>query len=97
MSETHNLRIKDVQVSDETLAVELSDGRTVSLPLDYYPRLLDGTSIERKRWQLVGQGAGVYWFDLDEEISIGNILAGKPSGESQRSFQKWQAGHRKWG
>ena len=70
-------------VTDDTLTVELSDGRTVSVPLAWYPRLLHGTAEERGRWRLIGQGRGMHWPDLDEDISVANLLAGKPSGESQ--------------
>jgi hypothetical protein len=88
--------ISDLQFSDESLSVHLNDGRIISLPLEFYPRLLEGTSTERQHWQLVGHGSGVYWFELDEQITVDGILAGKPSSESQRSFQKWQASHRRW-
>ena len=69
--------------------VELADGRTISAPLGWYPRLQHGTNAERKNWRLVGRGEGIHWPDLDEDISVENILAGKPSGESQSSFQRW--------
>ena len=78
-----------VTVTDETLTVELSDGRTISVPLAWYPRLLNGTAEERSRWRLIGQGHGLHWPDLDEDISVNNLLEGKPSGESQRSLQAW--------
>ena len=82
-------QIQDVQITEETLTVELNDGRTVSVPLGWYPRLQYGTPQERSRWRLIGHGEGIHWSDLDEDISIENILAGKPSGESQSSFQHW--------
>jgi hypothetical protein len=78
-----------VTVTDETLTVELSDGRTISAPLAWYPRLLNGTAEERGRWKLIGQGHGLHWPDLDEDISVDNLLEGKPSGESQRSLETW--------
>lgn len=81
--------IEDVTVSIDTLSVELSDGRSISVPLAWYPRLSHASSPERKRWRLVGRGAGIHWEDLDEDISVENLLAGKPSGESQASFSKW--------
>lgn len=80
-----------VTVSDDTLGVNLSDGRTISVPLAWYPRLLHASSAERKRWRLVGRGVGIHWEDLDEDISIKGLLAGKPSGESQGSFSEWLA------
>ena len=82
---------EDVAVSDDTLCVDLSDGRTISVPLAWYPRLLRATPAERKRWRLIGRGLGIHWEDLDEDISVEGLLAGKPSGESQASFRKWLA------
>ena len=82
---------EDVTVSDDTLCVDLSDGRSISVPLAWYPRLLRATSAERKRWRLIGRGLGIHWEDLDEDISVEGLLAGKPSGESQASFGKWLA------
>lgn len=80
---------EDVTVSDDTLSVDLSDGRSISVPLAWYPRLLHASSAERKRWRLIGRGVGIHWDDLDEDISIEGLLAGKPSGESQASFSRW--------
>lgn len=79
----------DVKVSDDTLVVELSDGRTISVPLDWYPRLKHATKTERTNWRLLGQGEGIHWEDIDEDISVEGLLAGKPSGESQASLKKW--------
>jgi hypothetical protein len=80
-----------VTTGDDVLSLELSDGRTVSAPLDWFPRLLHGTPEERNHWQLIGRGHGVHWPDLDEDISVEGVLLGRPSGESQSSFQKWLA------
>ena len=80
---------EDVTVSGDTLCVDLSDGRSISVPLAWYPRLLGATPAERKRWRLIGRGLGIHWEDLDEDISVEGLLAGKPSGESQASFGKW--------
>ena len=82
---------EDVNVSGDTLCVDLSDGRSISVPLAWYPRLLRATLAERKRWRLIGRGLGIHWEDLDEDISIEGLLAGRPSGESQASFSKWLA------
>jgi hypothetical protein len=79
----------DVTVSDETLFVELSDGRTISVPLAWYPRLLHATREERKNWRLIGKGHGIHWEAIDEDISVEGLLAGKLSGESQASLKKW--------
>lgn len=82
-------RAVNVHVLADTLVVDLEDGRTISVPLVWYPRLLSGTEQERQNWQLIGKGDGIHWLDLDEDISVENLLSGKPSGESQRSFKKW--------
>jgi len=81
--------ILEVSVSEDTLSVELHDGRTISVPLEWYPRLVHGTIQERKNWRLIGRGIGVHWPDLDEDISAENIVLGQPSGESQRSYKRW--------
>ena len=78
-----------VKVSEDSLTVDLADGRTFTVPIAWYPRLMHGTSKQRKNWRLVGAGAGIHWPDLDEDISVDNLLAGKPSSESQRSFKQW--------
>lgn len=80
---------QNVQVTDDALVVDLSDGRTVSVPLAWFPRLLHGTPAERSKWRLIGDGEGIHWPDLDEDVSVENLILGKPSGESQKSFKKW--------
>jgi hypothetical protein len=84
-------RAVNVHVLADTLIVDLEDGRSISVPLVWYPRLLSGTEQERQNWQLIGKGDGIHWLDLDEDISVENLLSGKPSGESQRSFKEWLA------
>jgi hypothetical protein len=81
----------NVQVTDDALIVELSDARTISVPLAWYPRLLHGTTAERSNWRIEGGGYGIHWEDLDEDISVRGLLAGRPSGESQRSLRRWLA------
>ena len=76
-----------VTVNDDALCVELTDGRTVTVPLAWYPRLFHGTAKERNKWRLIGAGEGIHWHDLDEDISVESILLGRPSGESQRSLK----------
>ena len=78
-----------VTVTGEALTVELSDGRSVSVPLAWFPRLTHGTPKERNRFRLIGYGQGIHWPDLDEDVSVEGILAGRPSGESQTSFDRW--------
>ena len=80
---------QEVAVSDDTLTVDLADGRTVSVPLAWYPRLSHGSEAERTNWRLVGQGEGIHWPDLDEDISVESLLAGRASGESQSSLEQW--------
>jgi hypothetical protein len=81
-----------VAIAEDALVVDLTDGRTVTAPLAWYPRLLHGTARERRNWRVVGQGEGIHWPDLDEDISIEGLLDGRPSAESQPSFKKWLAG-----
>lgn len=88
---TRDTRATGVVISENTLSVDLEDGRTVAVPLSWYPRLLHGTDAERTRWHLIGDGEGINWPDLDEDISVEGILAGSPSAESQRSLQAWLA------
>lgn len=88
-TETSTPLAQDVRVADDVLTVILVDGRTVTVPLSWYPRLANGSSEERLNWQLLGGGHGIHWPDLDEDISVEALLAGRPSGESQSSLQKW--------
>ncbi len=78
-----------VEVTGDTLTAELSDGRTVSVPLSWYPRLIHATPEERRDWRLIGGGEGIHWPALDEDISVEMLLGGWPSGESQSSFKRW--------
>ena len=80
---------ENVIVTDDTLSVDLSDGRTISVPIAWYPRLSYSSHYERKNWRLIGRGHGIHWEDIDEDISIEGLLAGRPSNESQISFKKW--------
>lgn len=82
-------RIQDVRVSDDTLTVDLADGRSLSVPLAWYPRLLHASVDERNYWRLIGNGEGIHWADVDEDISVEGLLLGRPSGETQNSFQRW--------
>ena len=80
-----------INVTADTLEVKLSDGRSVLTPLNWYPRLLHATQQERENWRLMGRGEGIHWEDLDEDISVEGILAGRASAESQKSLQRWLA------
>src|SRR5207249_276111 len=85
------IRATAVRVSHDALIIDLTDGRTVSAPLAWYPRLLHATAAERQDHQLIGQGLGIHWPQLDEDISVEGILAGRPSYESRESFEEWLA------
>jgi hypothetical protein len=95
MAEIRAARAESVQVTDDSLAVDLDDGRTIIVPLAWYPRLHRGTPGERAHWRLIARGEGIHWPDLDEDISVENLLAGHRSGESQASFKKWLEGRGK--
>jgi len=82
-------RIKDVSVTEDTLSVDLEDGRTVLVPIGWYPRLAHGTPDERSNVSIAGAGFGLHWPDLDEDIGIDGILLGKRTNESPQSFEKW--------
>jgi hypothetical protein len=83
------------KITDDTLAVDLNDGRTIAVPLSWYPRLLNGNVEERTNWRLIGKGQGIHWEDLDEDISVEGLLAGKHSAETQDSLKKWLQRHQK--
>jgi len=80
---------QSVRVTKDTLHVDLSDGRTISVPLAWYPRLVRATPEEREDWRLIAKGRGIHWESVDEDISVEGLLAGRASGESQTSFKKW--------
>ena len=82
----------NVTIRREKLIVELVDGRTITVPLDWYPRLVHASRKERQNWKLLGDGDLIEWPDLDEHIGVGGLIAGRRSGESQRSFERWLAG-----
>lgn len=80
---------QSVTIGEDTLSVDLIDGRSISVPLAWYPRLAHGTVAERNNWRLIGRGEGIHWPQLDEDISIAHLLAGSPSSETRRSFSEW--------
>ena len=80
-----------VAVSDDTLTVDLEDGRTISVPIVWYPRLAYATPLERSNFEIAGAGYGIHWPDLDEDIGVDGLLLGKRSTESQASFARWLA------
>lgn len=82
-------RAQSVIVSEDSLAVDLVDGRTISVPLVWYARLWHGTPEERSNFEINGEGTLIHWPDLDEDLSVSGILAGRRSGESQQSLKRW--------
>jgi hypothetical protein len=84
-----------VQVTDDTLSVDLEDGRTIAVPIGWYPRLAYGTLEERSNFRISGAGYGIHWPDLDEDIGVEGLLLGKKSTEASSSFERWLAARRK--
>lgn len=82
-------RVVNVTITDDTLSVDLEDGRTVSVPIGWFPRLAHGTPVERANAQIGGAGFGLHWPDLDEDIGVEGLLLGKRSMESPASFERW--------
>ena len=80
-----------VAITDTAFQVSLSDGRVISVPLDWYPRLVHASVEERGHWELIGGGEGIRWPDLDEDLSVEGLIAGRASRESERSFNRWLA------
>jgi hypothetical protein len=78
-----------VTADDQLLTVTLSDGRRLSMPLDWYPRLKHGTPAERNNWRTIGRGEGVHWPELDEDLSLDGFLAGRRSNEKSASIRRW--------
>jgi hypothetical protein len=87
--ETETPSAQDVTATEDTLSVDLSDGRTISVPLAWFPRLVHASPAERRNWRLIGRGQGIHWEDVDKDISVDGLLAGIPSGESQASLSRW--------
>src|SRR6476620_175693 len=82
-------RIVDVTITDDTLSADLEDGRTISVPIGWYPRLACATPAERASYQISGAGYGIHWPDLDEDLGVEGLLLGKRSNESAASFKQW--------
>jgi hypothetical protein len=83
------VRAQNLAITEDGLIVDLSDGRSITVPMAWYPRLQHGTSGERNNWRWIGNREGIHWPDLDEDISVENLILGQPSGESQDSFRRW--------
>ena len=87
--EAESIVARSVSVTDDCIVVELSDGRALTVPLVWFPRLQHGTPDERRNWRLIGRGDGIHWPDLDEDISVSGLVAGRASGESASSLERW--------
>ena len=87
--EIEEARAQVVTVNEDSLMVDLVDGRTIIAPLVWYPRLWHGTPEERNNFEIIGDGAIIHWPDLDEDLSVAGLLAGRRSGESQQSLTRW--------
>jgi Protein of unknown function (DUF2442) len=94
-TEIAEARAQQVSLTDDALVVALVDGRTIAIPLTWYPRLAHGSPAERSHWRLIGEGEGIHWPDLDEDISVEGLLAGRRSGETQASLRRWFESRRK--
>jgi hypothetical protein len=82
-------RARSVTVTEESLTVDLVDGRTIIVPLVWYPRLWHGKPKERDHFEIFGDGTYIHWPDLDEDLTVAGLLAGLPSGEKPQSLKKW--------
>jgi hypothetical protein len=88
---------QNVTITDDSLAIDLADGRTITVPLAWFPRLANATPAERENWRFIGNRGGLHWPELDEDISIASLLAGRRSGESQDSLRRWLLGRKSAG
>src|SRR2546428_13370699 len=95
VTETSAPRVQDLRVTHKHLEVQLSDGRKLSVPVAWYPRLADGSPNERRDWRIIAAGTGIHWPTLDEDISVAGLLAGLPSGGNATSFKRWVAAPRR--
>ncbi|MBN1648510.1 MAG: DUF2442 domain-containing protein [Spirochaetales bacterium] len=84
-----------IKINDESIIVDFDDGRTISLPTSWYPRLQYGSQKERDNYHMIGNGEGIHWPDLDEDISIEGLISGIRSHESQASLQNWLKARKK--
>ena len=77
-------RVAELEITEDTLSVQLMDGRTISVPLVWYPRLLNATEAQRNNWQIAGGGYGIHWPDVDEDLSTEELLRGAPAPQPSR-------------
>lgn len=88
-AEQREPRARSIAVTEESLTVDLVDGRTIIVPLVSYPRLWHGTPEERNRFEIFGDGMYIHWPDLDEDLTVAGLLAGLPPSEASQSLKKW--------
>ena len=79
-------RVKDVRCDEDSLEVDLVDGRTISVPLVWYPRLLEASAAQRANWQIAGGGFGIHWPEIDEDLSTEGLLRGAPASRKPLSI-----------
>ncbi|HVY94590.1 MAG TPA: DUF2442 domain-containing protein [Bryobacteraceae bacterium] len=91
-AETIGASALSVRVTDLDLSVDLSDGRTITVPVAWFPRIAMGTQKERENWLLIGKGHGIHWPDLDEDVNVESLLTGQRSRESDGSLKRWIEG-----
>jgi hypothetical protein len=91
-SDTPHPQARKVRTTNDDLVVELVDGRSVTVPLQWYPRLAHSSAAHRRKWCLIGRGEGIHWREIDEDIRVEDLLAGRPSSESRASFSRWLKG-----
>lgn len=87
-------RITKVTITDDTLAVDLEDGRSIAVPIGWYPRLAQASHEERANYEISGAGYGLHWPAIDEDIGVEGMLLGKRSNESQASLARWLEGRK---
>lgn len=80
-------RVKDVIVAEDTLSVSMMDGRIITVPLAWYPRLFNATAEQRNNWQISGGGYGIHWPDVDEDLSTEGLLRGAPAPQQKKHYK----------
>jgi Protein of unknown function (DUF2442) len=86
-AQTADIRVRGVSTKDDELSVGLMDGRTITVPLAWYPRLADATPQQREHWQIAGARYGIHWPDLDEDLSTEGMLRGLPDPHNSAKFR----------
>jgi hypothetical protein len=92
LAEGANIRVRDVTVSEDELAVALMDGRTITVPLAWFPRLAQATPEQRANWGMAGAGYGIHWPELDEDLSTEGLLAGARAPRGSTTWRSSQRG-----